>query len=805
MRRLTLLLFIAVSYSYGQKVTVLDVDTRQPIIGVALYNQDKSKSALTDFDGVADISAFAKAEEIIFSEIAHKEARYTKAQIAIYRNQVFLKQLENQLNEIVLSASKFAQSSRDIPQKIVSINSEKIAFVNAQTSADLLESSGQVFVQKSQLGGGSPFIRGFSTNRLLITIDGIRFNTAIFRGGNVQNVISIDPFGIERTEVILGPGSVVYGSDAIGGVMNFYTKNPQLTGPSSSPLSGNALVRYSSANQEKTAHIDFNYGRNKWAFLTSASYSDYDDQRLGANGPDDYLRNRFVRRIDGVDTVIDNEDPLIQVGSGFSSYSLMQKVRFVPNALWDFNANLIYSTTSDYDRYDRLIRLDNEGQFRDAEWFFGPQTYFLGSFQANKEGNGKWYNRAKATLSYQRNEESRNVRAFGDTVLFETDEKVDGVSAGLDFTKDLKTSKNKLFYGLEYIYNHVGSIGQQTDIVTGLSEAAPSRYPDGSQWQSLAAYTSAQLKLSQKTSLTGGLRYNHIFISEDFESNALFFDFPFKDRSSQDFGNITGSLGLAYSPDPIMGFHLNLSTAFRAPNIDDIGKVFDSEPGSVVVPNLDLKAEYAYNYEIGFDFNFVNRVKLQTNFFYTRLENALVRRDFTLNGLSEIEFQGELSNVQAIQNASNADIYGLELGLEVNFSKTLQLTSQLNITDGQQEEEDGSFVPVRHVAPLFGNTHLTYTHEKWKIDAFMEYNGQFNFNDLAPSQQNNSHLFAQDANGNPFSPRWHTINIAGQYELTKNWTLTGALENISDQGYRTYSSGIAAPGRNLILSAKYTF
>jgi len=218
-----------------------------------------------------------------------------------------------------------------------------------------------------------------------------------------------------------------------------------------------------------------------------------------------------------------------------------------------------------------------------------------------------------------------------------------------------------------------------------------------------------------------------------------------------------------------------------------------------------LKAEYAYNYEVGVNLNFENRVKFQTNFFYTLLDNALVRRSFTLNGESEIEFQGELSTVQAIQNAGTADIIGVELGLVANLTKTLQLTSQLNITDGEQEEEDGSFSPVRHVSPLFGNTHLTYSKSKWKLDAFAEYNGQFDFEELAPSQQNNSHLFATDANGNPFSPRWYTLNLSGQYKLNKNWVLNAALENITDQLYRTYSSGISAPGRNLILSAKYQF
>ena len=167
------------------------------------------------------------------------------------------------LEEIVISASKFQQNKRDIPQKIVSIDAKNIQFTNPQTSADLLENSGRVYIQKSQLGGGSPIIRGFSTNRLLITVDGVRMNNAIFRGGNLQNVISIDPFSIQNTEVTLGSGSVIYGSDAIGGVMSFYTKKPKLSYTDSLMFSGNTVVRYASASNERTGHFDFNLGYKK--------------------------------------------------------------------------------------------------------------------------------------------------------------------------------------------------------------------------------------------------------------------------------------------------------------------------------------------------------------------------------------------------------------------------------------------------------------------------------------------------------------------------------------------------------------
>mgnify|MGYP000707610105 FL=1 len=208
----------------AQEVIVLSEDTEDPLFNVAVFNLDKSKSSVTDFNGSVSLKSFTLTETIIFKHLAHKVFKTTKASILKEGNTIYLEASENALDEVVMSVSKFSQKEKEVSQKIVSIKAKDIIAANPQTSADLLESTGQVFVQKSQLGGGSPIIRGFSTNRLLITVDGVRFNTAIFRGGNVQNIISIDPLAVENTEVILGPGSVVYGSDAVGGVMNFYSK-----------------------------------------------------------------------------------------------------------------------------------------------------------------------------------------------------------------------------------------------------------------------------------------------------------------------------------------------------------------------------------------------------------------------------------------------------------------------------------------------------------------------------------------------------------------------------------------------------
>lgn len=783
----------------AQEILVLDKETKEPLFNVTVFNESKTKSTLTDYQGEVNLSIFSPEEEIFFRHISHLEFQTTKEEILKRKNIVLLERDENELEEVVLSVSKFRQRKEDIPQKIISISREEIIFSNPQTTADLLQTTGQVYVQKSQLGGGSPMIRGFATNRLLITVDGVRMNTAIFRGGNVQNIISIDPFAIERTEVVVGPGSVVYGSDAIGGVINFYTLSPEFSYTGETDFSGSALARYSTANNEKTGHLHFSIGKENWAFLTSASYSDFGDLRMGSNGPEEYLRTHRVIRSGQRDIVIPNEDPLLQVPSGYDQINLLQKIRFKPNYEWDFSLGLIYSATSNYPRYDRLYR-KREGEFASAEWYYGPQRWFLGNFQINKKGEGALYDEAKFTGAYQKFGESRNDRNFGEEILFETKTEVDVYSANLDFEKDF--SQNKLFYGLEYVINKVHSFGRETNIITSQSVPGASRYPDGSTWQSLAAYGSFQMKISPDLSFQTGARYNHILVDASFDEEI--YDLPFSEASLST-GALTGSAGLVWEQSETLNWQFNLSTAFRAPNIDDIGKVFDSEPGSVVVPNPNLEPEYAYNAELGLNLNFDEVVRLNLTGYYTYLDNALVRRDFSLGGKEIIEYQGEPSRVQAIQNAAFAVVYGFEFGGEIHFTPRLELNSHLSVIQGEEEQEDGTTAPLRHAAPLFGDAHLRWENPKLIFDFYALFNGAFSYEELAPSEQGKPYLYAIDPNGNPYSPSWTTLNFTTQYKFSENWKATASLQNITDQRYRTYSSGISAAGRNLILALKYSF
>ncbi|MEM8894676.1 MAG: TonB-dependent receptor plug domain-containing protein, partial [Bacteroidota bacterium] len=302
---ITLILICFAGQLLAQNVTVIDKVDRHPLPYISIFAlPDPSAVFVTDAKGQVDISALINQEQIVFRLTGYKELNFSYQELETQDFKLSMEETLISLDEMVISANRWEQDSREIPVHIAKIKPAEVLLQNPQTAADMLAISGEVYIQKSQLGGGSPMIRGFSTNRLLIAVDGVRMNNAIFRTGNMQNVISIDPFTLEETEVLFGPGSVMYGSDAIGGVMDFHLLTPQVTGNADgSYLSGNGVMRYATANNEKTAHLDLSYGKGQWGFTTSATFSDFGDMVMGSNGLDDYLRPELVQRINGEDQV----------------------------------------------------------------------------------------------------------------------------------------------------------------------------------------------------------------------------------------------------------------------------------------------------------------------------------------------------------------------------------------------------------------------------------------------------------------------------------------------------------------------
>jgi len=798
MRILALLSVLVGACTVGssQILTVKDRETGQILEMATLVSEAPKASTTTDSSGRADVSAFSGSERIEIRFVGYKTEIKSYDDLELAGFTLLLTPTVLTLDQVVVSATRWSRPAMDTPERIATISPENLFLQNPQTAADLLTTSGEVFMQKSQQGGGSPMIRGFSTNRLLYTVDGVRMNTAIFRSGNIQNVISLDPFATEHAEVMFGPGSVIYGSDAIGGVMSFQTITPRFS-LFDNPIAGTkAVIRTSSANSEMTGHVDLNIGWTRWALATSLSYFDYGDLTMGKHGPAEYLRPSYVQRQDTMDVVTSNQNPRIQKPTGYVQFNLMQKLRYAPNDDWDFQYGFHYSATTDYSRYDRLI-LYRSGLPRSAEWYYGPQIWMMNHLAILHDGSTAFFDRMTVRLAHQFFKESRNDRDLNSSELRRRVEKVNAYSINIDLNRSIGIGE-ELFYGVEAVYDDVNSRGTDEDIRTRAVLNGPARYPQ-STWSSYAAYVSYRHRFSSKFLGQIGARYNRHLLTAQFDTT--FYPFPYTETEISD-GSLTGSLGLVYHPTNEWSLSASFSTGFRSPNVDDMGKVFDSEPGFVIVPNPNLRAEYAYNAEIGAARMIGDAVKIDIAAYYTLLKDALVRRDFTLNGLDSIMYDGTLSQVQAVQNAAHAFVYGVQTGIEVRPSSGFGFTSHLNYQIGEEELDDGTASPSRHLAPWFGSSHLTYSSQKMVLDLYAIYNGEKSYGKLPEEERQKAYLYAVDSQGRPYSPAWYTLNFKAMIQISDIFSVSGGVENITDRRYKPYSSGIAAPGRNFVLSFK---
>lgn len=705
--------------------------------------------------------------------------------------------LKHNFNEVIISASKFEEKKYDIPQPVQSITLKQIEQTNAQNAGDLLVSTGTVLAQKSQAGGGSPIIRGFEANKVLIVVDGVRMNNSIFRGGHLQNVMTIDNSMLERAEIVFGPGSVVYGSDAFGGVMHFHTKKPVFAeGDESFAFKGSAYTRYATANHEKTGHLDFSLGGKKFASLTSFTYSDFDDMRQGNIRKDSlsdvWKRRYYVQRINGADVLVANDDVNIQKQSGYSQYDILQKFSFKQNDNVTHNLNFQFSNSSNLPRYDRLTDPKGAG-LSNAEWYYGPQQRLMGSYRLDLSGENALYSNAQVILAYQDIKESRNQRKFGKDNLAHRNEHVNVYSLNADFKKDLENHTVK--YGIEVTYNNVASTAESEDIVTGETTALDTRYPNGGSTQfSAAAYIADSWKLGEQSRLSAGLRYSHVGLNCSF-GDKTFFPFPFSE-AKQNNDALTGNIGYIFSPGKDWHFSLLGSTGFRSPNVDDMAKVFESGGGTLVVPNPNLKAEYVYNGEIGISKVIAQKVKVEASGWYSYITNAIVTQPYTLNGEETVIYNGDTSAVVASQNAQTAYIAGASGSIEAHLTKWLVLNTALTYTYGRIFT-DTTQIPLDHIPPIFGRTGIQLNFKKLNAEVYAFYNGEKKLADYRLGAEDNE-AYATAAG----MPAWWTLNARAGYKFSQNVTLQLALENIMDANYRVFASGISSPGRNFIATLR---
>ena len=507
--------------------------------------------------------------------------------------------------------------------------------------------------------------------------------------------------------------------------------------------------------------------------------------------PDYGKRFQYVQRINNEDRLIQNQNENEQVFSGYHQLNLMNKTRIRLSNHAELSYTLNYSTTSDIPRYDRLIETDENGDLVAGDWFYGPQKWLSNSILVGLYDKTKFFDEARIQFTIQNLKESRNDRDFGSDLLRIRSEKVDVLTFNFDLEK-IFNPKHTIFYGLEWFFNQVDSKAVKQDLVTGSEFPISPRYPNGgSDYSGLAAYLSHKWRPSTTITITSGLRYNQIWLEARYTDN----NYPGGALNIFNVNNgaLNGSLGVAWIPEESWQLNALFSTGFRAPNVDDIGKIFDGSNGIVTVPNSDLKPEYSYNTEIGFTKSIMDKLKISATGYLIFLDNAIIQDDFTYRGADSIYFDDELSKVQALVNAKSARIYGGNVQLDLALTPSFGFSSSYTITQGEDSENR----PLRHTTPNFGYLSLTYRFKQLKSELNYRFSGKRKFEDLARSEQQKTHLYTTDG-----SLAWQTLNFSCSYHFSKALALTVGVDNIFNLHYRPYSSGISAAGRNYVIALK---
>ena len=793
--------------SFGQMTIQILDETNAPLIGVEVYTKDYSYTAISNGEGKIVMEDMVIDKAVTFSYLGFSDYETSIFQLKRGDGIVEMSPSDVLIEEILL-VGRTEMSKDALPYQVETINQEKIASTNPQTAADALAQHGNLYVQKSQMGGGSPVIRGFEANKVLLVLDGVRMNNAIYRNGHLQNAITVDQAMLEKMEVIFGPNSLTYGSDALGGVVHFKSRDPKLQFVEGQGLNafGNYGLRYSSANQEKTGHVDFNIGGKTVASLTSLSFSDFSDLRTGSRRtaayPDFGKRLEYINTENGEDQLVTNDNPNLQIGTAYSQIDLLQKVLYQPDDYFQMIANFQFSSSTDVPRYDQLIDRE-DGDLRFAEWSYGPQKRFLASVKFKFLKPISIYDKAIFITSVQRLNEERIQRRVGRTAQSTQQENVSVQS----FTADLQkrfSSQHELFYGANFQIDFVRSKAFDLDILSlQRDNNVFTRYPSaGSDMTMYGLYTQYHYSTPNDNGhLNAGLRASGTRLSFAYlESDPIDWPQSFFDGIASSNQSLIWSLGWSQRYQQGWNWRALISSAFRSPNIDDMAKI-RVKADEVTFPNENLNPERSLNaeYSIGKTLG-ENQGQVTLTGFYTRLSNAIVREPFAQTNGSPFFVTGpDTFSIFANVNAQQARIGGVTFNLKSKVVGGLILETDFNWTKGRVIDELNGNRPLAHIPPAYGKFSIVYEQDNYSLRAVVRYNGKKPLSEYGDSSDNPEFATPEG------SLAWNTINLYSNIKLRKHISLSIGVENLLDTHYRQFASGVSAAGINGIFSIKGRF
>jgi hemoglobin/transferrin/lactoferrin receptor protein len=645
-------------------------------------------------------------------------------------------------DEVIISARRIGAADHPAPEAITLIGAKELTRDAARTVPEALSGATGVFLQKTNHGGGSPFIRGLTGNQNLMLIDGIRLNNATFRYGPNQYLATIDPLTTERIEVVRGSGSVLYGSDAIGGVVQVFTRNPEYSSRGFK-TGGNFMAKWMSRDMEKTGRGEIQLAGEKVAFLGGFTYNDFGDIYAGKG--------------------LGKETP-----TGYTGYSGDGKLRV---ALGKENEMILayhYARQDDVPRYDKIITSHEK-------YHFDPQIRQLGYLRLHLSNKNPWIKKINYVISFGQSDETRLLQKREQEKITTEQDIVNTFGGSVEILSQ-GSEKWTFTSGVDYYYDKVGS--KKTEKLNGEVTEKRGYYTDGSTSTSVAVYTSHNYTLN-KFILGAGIRVNGYKIMVE--------DELFGNVDNQPVAFVwNGSAGYSISHRHfVVG---SVYSSFRAPNINDLSS-FGSFNYGTEVPNPDLKPERSITYELGYKTSY-ERFSGSLFLFQNNLSDLIERVPATWNGQDTIESE----KVYRKENFASAIVRGIEMAAGYRILPQLSLDGNLTYTYGRNETLDE---PMTRIPPLFGRLRMQYDFPSG-IWIRAEYLAAGEQSRLSASDIKDTRIPDEG------TPGWNLVNLKLGYQWNRLIAAVG-VNNVFNEAYRTHGSGVDGYGRNLQVEIRIGF
>ncbi|GAA4461529.1 TonB-dependent receptor [Nibrella saemangeumensis] len=732
----------AIAWSQTLTGTVRDQQTQRPLAGVTIRIPETTYGTLTNEEGRFELRKVPAGRY----SLQIRSVGYQTLEPVIEPGQeslvIDLPPAIIQLNQLTVVTTQRTETPDFLrPEMTTILTPRDLQQRTARTVPEALLGATGVWLQKTNHGGGSPFVRGLTGQQTLLLVDGIRLNNATFRSGPNQYLNTIDPQSLEQIEVVRSTGSVAYGSDAIGGVINVLTKTPQFS--EEGTFSGNTFFKAMTHGMELTNRTELGYSSSSVAVQGGLAYRMFGDLVAGKG--------------------LGRQSP-----TGYNQVSGDLKARFRLSNRYTLTAayqNLRQDSVPVYHK----VRLEN---FRYNQ--FNPQRRQLGYLRLEGFYNYRWLQSVQVTASWQRQTEGRqSQKNDSPTAVLERDETTTQGLTVLALSEP--TSFWQIRSGIEVYSDFVRSSRIDRNTQTGAETAKRGLYPDRATMNSLAAFTLHTLTFDRLT-LTGGGRYNTYQITIPEQTLG---------KSTISPSALVGNVGASYAVVPQVRVVASVQSAFRAPNIDDMGTLgivdFRYE-----TPNSNLEPERSLNTEAGVKVR-TGRFSASVLGYYTRLTNFISRVRMGRDSIQGYP-------VYLKQNSAEAFIRGLETEAEWEFARNWLAYGSLVYTYGQNVTANE---PFRRIPPLNSRMGVTYQSPAsfWVRAEVLLAGAQTR---LAKGDMDDNRI------GKSGTPGWQVVNLNGGYQW-RSFMVSAELQNLFNEAYRTHGSGVAGTGRSAWLAVQYRF